>query len=140
MVLNLPPENKPCNVVYNVFSELTQTLFLLIFRIIFTESFNRKVLRENWKLNKISCWKSSKKILEKLQFNDNFSRKSREKSNCTESWNAETQKLVRNQILPKISTENQFCAKFKFVKIQHCIQQRFKLIATSVIICNSTVV
>ena len=47
---------------------------------------------------------------------------------------------VKWQNLPKIATENRFYTKFKFVKIEHCIQQRFKLIATSGIICNGTVV
>ena len=88
LVLNLPPENKPWNVVYNVFSELTQMSFFMFFRIKFSENCNRKVLRENWKLNQILYWKTSKTIIGKLQFKDNFEPKSCMKNtNFAESWN-----------------------------------------------------
>ena len=42
---------KPQNVVYNVFSELTQNASLLFFRKKINENCNRKILRDNEKLN-----------------------------------------------------------------------------------------
>ena len=58
--LGLKPKIKACffatsaslqNVVYNVFSELTQNASLLFFRKKINENCNRKILRDNEKLN-----------------------------------------------------------------------------------------
>ena len=51
LVMNLPPENKPQNVVYNIFSELTLKASLLFFQKIYWNCY-RKILCKNWNPNR----------------------------------------------------------------------------------------
>ena len=63
LVLNLPPENKPWNVVGNIFSELTLKASLLLF----LNKLLLKILRENWKPNRTL----SINFVLKLRFREN---------------------------------------------------------------------
>ena len=90
-------ESKPQNVAHNIFSELTQTLFLLVFRIIFTENCYRK--------EKQRTSKNQKKIVLKT-FKDIFSDISNLMTILNRKliiiYNRKPKNCVKSQILPKI--------------------------------------
>ena len=67
LVLNLPPENKPWNVVCNIFSELTPKASILFFPKVIYWNCYLKILRDSWKPNQTL----SINFVLKLRFREN---------------------------------------------------------------------
>ena len=126
---------KPRNVKCNIFSELTQKASPLFFRLKISKNCWRKILCDNWKPNRTLCWNYiawKYAVRDKPSLRDIWNPKT---ELCVEITLRENMLCVTNQVCVTFETRKpNFVDKrcvdfFQFVKIQHCIQQRFALMA-----------